>query len=264
MDKKGGYMEVKLLRVEKFSNKNFFIEIELYEHNLAKGRCEVKREGKRRQKNWWKSPITSPLLYFPSYHWISIAEWEEFYENFRHDKTARRWVRRVMRHSFDGFLSPDGRIDHTKFAIENDRREHRSREYYRMNKEELMLMKKLLPGFFAAGTFRTGVYEYTPEVVEVSSKEEYKSIPPRILNNPLSFRKFLQGKIKGFKRYLNVELFKEFIKVFDPAFYEQVCRERTMNNCNIELEYRFPQGEIPEMRIFVQDNEFIDYRIPGY
>ncbi len=143
-------MEVKLLRVEKFSNKNFFIEIELYEHNLAKGRCEVKREGKRRQKNWWKSPITSPLLYFPSYLWISIAEWEEFYEKFRHDKTARRWVRRVMRHSFDGFLSPDGRIDHTKFAIENDRREHKSREYYRMNKEQLLLMKKLLPGFSVA------------------------------------------------------------------------------------------------------------------
>ena len=35
-------------------------------------------------------------------------------------------------------------------------------------------------------------------------------------------------------------------------------------HCNIKLEYRFPKGEIPEMRIFVQDNEFIDYRIPGF
>ena len=169
-----------------------------------------------------------------------------------------------MRHSFDGFLSPDGRIDHTKFAIENDRREHRSREYYRMNKEQLLLMKKLLPGFFTAGTFRTGVYEYTPEVVEVSSKEKYKSMPPNILNNPVVYRKFLQGRLRLHKRYIPVKQLKEFIKVFHPAFYEQLCRERTMNNCNIKLEYRFPKSEFPEMRIFVQDNEFINYRIPGY
>ena len=257
-------MEVKLLRVEKFSNKNFFIEIELYEHNLAKGRCEVKREGKRRQKNWWKSSITSPLLYFPSYHWISIAEWEEFYENFRHDKTARRWVRRVMRHSFDGFLSPDGRIDHTKFAIENDRREHRSREYYRMNKEQLLLMKKLLPDFFYPGTFRTDNLPYTNAVVEVSSKEKYKSVPPNLLNNPFVYRKFLQGRLRLHKRYIPVKQLKEFVKVFDPIFFKQICEERTMNDCNIEVEYKFLQGKKPEMRIFVQDNEFIDYRIPGY
>jgi hypothetical protein len=25
------------------------------------------------------------------------------------------------------------------------------------------------------------------------------------------------------------------------------------------LEYRFPQGEIPEMRIFVQDNEYDEF-----
>lgn len=35
-------MEVKLLRVEKFSNKNFFIEIKLYEHGLARGHCVCK------------------------------------------------------------------------------------------------------------------------------------------------------------------------------------------------------------------------------
>ena len=169
-----------------------------------------------------------------------------------------------MSHCFDGFLKPDGNIDHTKFAIENDRREHRSREYYRMNKEQLLLMKKLLPDFFYPGTFRTDNLPYTNVVVEVSSKEKYKSMPPNILNNPVVYRKFQQGWLRLHKRYIPVKLLKEFIKVFHPAFYEQLCRERTMNNCNIKLEYRFPKSEIPEMRIFVQDNEFINYRIPGY
>lgn len=253
-------VDAKYIRTEKFSNKNFFIEIELYEHGLAKGRCEEKRWGTRKKKVWWRSP----LLFFPSYHWISIPEWREFYINFENDKIARRWVRRVMRHSFDSFLKPDGSIDHTKFAIEDDKRNHRSREYYKMNKEQLLLMKRLLPGFFGAGTFRTGMYPTTQWVVEASSKEEYKNIPPQILNDPIRYRKFLNASLRYIKEYIDVERFKEFIKEFDPAFYKQVCEERTMDNCNIELEYKFPPGEIPEMRIYVQDNEYIDYLIPGY
>lgn len=253
-------IDAKYIRTEKFSNKNFFIEIEFYEHGLAKGRCEVKRRGTRGKIHWW----ASPWLYFPSYHWITIAEWREFYINFVNDKIARRWVRRVMRHCFDGFLKPDGRIDLTKIAIEGDKRDHRSREYYKMNKEQLLMMKRLLPGFFSSGTFRTGIYPYTREVLEASSKKECESIPPQILNHPIAYRKFLRGRVGQNKKFIDVEQFKEFIKVFDPAFYKQVCEERTMNDCNIELEYKFPSGEIPEMRIFVQDNEYIDYRLPGF
>lgn len=253
-------MEVKLLRTEKFSNKNFFIEIELYEHGLAKGRCEVKRKGTRGKRYWW----ASPWFYFPSYHWITFAEWREFYINFVNDKTARRWVHRVMRHSFDGFLKPDGCIDHTKCAIEEDKREHRSRKYYKMNKEQLLTIKKLLPGFFNSGTFRTGIYPYTREVLEASSREESEWISPRTLNHPIGYRKFLQGRVGRNKKFIDAEQFKEFIKEFDLAFYKQVCEERTMNDCNIELEYKFPSGGIPELRIFVQDNEYLDYRLPGF
>ena len=35
----------KHIRTEKFSNKNFFIEIKLYEHGLARGHCVCKRCG---------------------------------------------------------------------------------------------------------------------------------------------------------------------------------------------------------------------------
>ena len=254
-------VEAKYIRTEKFSNKNFFIEIELYEHGLAKGRCEEKRRGTRGKRKWWRSPF----LYFPSYHWVTIMEWNEFYSNFENDKIARRWVRRIMRHCFDGFLTPGGDVDHTKFAIEDDRREHRSREYYKMNKEQLVLMKKLLPGFFNPGTFRTGVYENSLYVLEASSLGKYKTISPHILNHPIAYRKYLYGRTRfDKKKYFDVERLKAFIKEFDPAFYRQVCEERTMENCNIELEYKFPPGESPEMRIFVQDNEYVDYTLPNY
>lgn len=250
----------KHIRTEKFSNKNFFIEIKLYEHGLARGHCVCKRCGM--ESKMWKSD-GSPLLYFPDYHWMTIVEWNEFYKCFASDKTARRWVRRVMSHCFDGFLKPDGNIDHTKFAIEDDRRNGRSREYYRMNVKQLLLMKKLLPNFFYPGTFRTDNLPYTNVVVEVSSKEKYKSMPPNILNNPVVYRKFLQARLRLHKRYIPVEQLKEFVKVFDPIFFKQICEERTMNDCNIEVEYKFLQGEKPEMRIFVQDNNYIEFSLPN-
>ena len=107
-------LEAKYLRTEKFSNKNFFIEIKLYDGGLARGRCKCKRCAV--EEKMWKSN-GYPLLYFPSYHWITIVEWKEFYNCFTTDKTARRWVRRVMQHSFKGLLRPNGEIDNDKFEI---------------------------------------------------------------------------------------------------------------------------------------------------
>ena len=86
-------LEAKYLRTEKFSNKNFFIEIKLYEGGLARGKCRCKRCAV--EEKMWKSN-GFPLLYFPGYHWMTIVEWNEFYKCFASDKTARRWVRRVM------------------------------------------------------------------------------------------------------------------------------------------------------------------------
>ncbi len=203
----------KHIRTEKFSNKNFFIEIKLYEGGLARGRCECKRCAV--EEKMWKSN-GYPLLYFPSYHWITIMEWREFYNCFTTDKTARRWVRRVMQHSFKGLLRPNGEIDHDRFELEYDRSLSRSREYYRLNAEQLLTMKRCLPGFFYPGTFRTDNLPYTNVVVGVSSKEKYKSMPPNILNNPVVYRKFLQGRLRLHKRYIPVEQLKEFVKVFDP------------------------------------------------
>ena len=87
-------------------------------------------------------------------------------------------------------------------------------------------------------------------------------MPPNILN-PVVYRKSLQGRLRLHKRYIPVEQLKEFVKVFDPIFFKQICEERTMNDCNIEVEYKFLQGEKPEMRIFVQDNNYIEFNLPN-
>lgn len=248
----------KYIRTEKFSNRNFFIEIRLYEQGLARGHCVCKRRGVEQKMERYNSPF----LYFPSYSWVSIMEYNEFYGCFAGDKMARRWVRRVMRHCLDGFLKPDGRIDHTKFAIENDRRQARSREYYRLNSEQLRLMKQYLPDFLYPGTFRIGSLPYTTGLLEASSKERYKNPLSLISNHPVARRRLLQGCLRGVKHYIPIERLKEFLSALDPAFYKQVCEERTMDDCNIELKYNFPNGEIPEMWIFVCDNNYIDYDFP--
>lgn len=253
-------VKAKYIRTEKFSNRNFYIEIELYEHNLAKGHCVCKRRG----VEYKMERFSSPILYFPSYSWIAIMEYKEFYGCFAGDKTARRWVRRVMQHCLKGFLHPNGEIDHTQFAIENDRRKKRSREYYRMNASQLLTMKRLLPEFFYPGMFRTDNVPYTNGVIEASSKEKYISVPAEVLNHPVRYRKFVQGRMHCWdKKYIPVERLREFIKEFDPAFCKQMCEERTMNDCNIEVEYRFPNGAIPEMRIFVQDEHFDEPVLPN-
>jgi hypothetical protein len=252
-------LEAKYLRTEKFSNKNFFIEIKLYEGGLARGRCECKRCAV--EEKMWKSN-GSPLLYFPSYHWITIMEWREFYNCFTTDKTARRWVRRVMQHSFKGLLRPNGEIDHDRFEMEHDRSLSRSREYYCLNAEQLLTMKRCLPGFFYPGTFRTECDRCYSDVLRISSKEKYKNFSPPA--HPVGYRKYLNGNLRmPFKRYFPIEVLKAFLQEFDPKFYAQVCEERTIDDCNMWVEYHFLKGEKPEMRIFVQDNNYIDYYLPG-
>lgn len=249
----------KHIRTEKFCNKNFFIEIKLYEHGLARGHCVCKRCGM--ESKMWKSD-GSPLLYFPGYHWMTIVEWNEFYKCFASDKTARRWVRRVMQHSFKGLLRPNGEIDHDKFEMEHDRSLSRSREYYRLNAEQLLTMKRSLPGFFYPGTFRTECDRCYSDVLKISSKEKYKNLS--LPAHPIGYRKYLNGNLRvPFKRYFPIEVLKAFLQEFDPKFYAQVCEERTIDDCNVWLEYKFLKGEKPEMRIFVQDNNYIEFNLPN-
>lgn len=97
-------MEVKLLKVEKFSNRNFYIEILLYEHGLARGNMHCKRKGIARKR----SRYSNYLFYLLSYNPVYAAEYDQFLESFINDKTAHRWVRRVMRPYLEGYLRPEG------------------------------------------------------------------------------------------------------------------------------------------------------------
>ena len=170
-------------------------------------------------------------------------------------------MRRVMQHSFKGLLRPNGEIDHDRFEMEYDRSLSRSREYYRLNAEQLLTMKRCLPGFFYPGTFRTECDRCYSEVLRISSKEKYKKL--RLPTHPVGYRKYLNGSLRvPFKRYFPIEGLKAFLQMFDPIFFKQICEERTIDDCNIEVEYKFLQGEKPEMRIFVQDNNYIDYCLP--
>ena len=166
-----------------------------------------------------------------------------------------------MQHSFKGLLRPNGEIDHDKFEMEHDRSLSRSREYYRLNAEQLLTMKRSLPGFFYPGTFRTECDRCYSDVLRISSKEKYKNFSPPA--HPVGYRKYLNGNLRvPFKRYFPIEVLKAFLQEFDPKFYAQVCEKRTIDDCNIWLEYKFLKGEKPEMRIFVQDNNYIDYSLP--
>jgi hypothetical protein len=123
-------------------------------------------------------------------------------------------------------------------------------------------MKRCLPGFFYPGTFRTECDRCYSDVLRISSKDKYKNFSPPV--HPVGYRKYLNGNLRvPFKRYFPIEVLKAFLQEFDPKFYTQVCEERIIDDCNIWLEYKFLQGEKPEMRIFVQDNNYIDYYLPN-
>ena len=97
----------KYIRTEKFSNKNFFIEIKLYEHGFAWGYTWWKKRGIRK-----KMPsMCDTTLVFEYCVGLCCEEYLQFLGCFNGDKVARRWVRRVMKHCVGDFLKPDGRID---------------------------------------------------------------------------------------------------------------------------------------------------------
>lgn len=108
------------IRTEKFSNRNFGIEIKLYEHGFAHGYMWCKKRGMRKKM----IGIYDPTLVFEYCVGLCCEEYLQFLGCFRGDKVARRWVRRVMKHCVGDFLLPDGRIDFDKAWAEEKRRPH--------------------------------------------------------------------------------------------------------------------------------------------
>ena len=255
---RGMYVGAKYIRTERFSNRNFNIEIKLYEHGLASGEFDCKKPGMRAR-------MSKNCEWFIMYSYCvgeCAGEYERFLGCFDGDKVARRWVRRVMRHCVGDFLRPDGRIDFDKAYAEQDRRCHRSREYYILGIEQLHLVKRHIPNLFYPGTYRTKIGKYCRSLLRVSSDESYMCESPKLLGHPIGYRKYLQGRAGKQYKYLSLERFKAFLQEFAPKFYGEVCRERTMDDCNMWLEYRFLVGQKPEMRIFVQDKNYDKYGLP--
>ena len=243
----------KYLRTEKFSNRNFKIEIRLYEHGLARGDMEYKKRG-------MKAKMSKCCEWFISYNYcvgLCAGEYMQFLGCFNGDKVARRWVRRVMKHCVGDILRPNGSMDFDKAWAEEDRRFHTSRKYYILDAKQLQIVKRHIPDFFYPGTYRTEVSEYSPYELRLSSDKHYMNEPTKLLSHPIGYRKFLQGRAGGYRRYFSLQQFKAFLQEFDAEFYSQVCRERTMDDCDMQLEYRFYTGERPVMHISVQDNQYI-------
>ena len=244
----------KYIRTEKFSNRNFNIEIELYEHGLARGSMDYKKRG-------IKNKMTPGCEWFISYNYcVGLCAWEytSFLGCFNGDKVARRWVRRVMKHCVGDFLLPDGRIDFEKAEAEEDRRRHISRKNYKPNCGQLKIMKEHIPDFFYPGTYRTNL-ENCRRCLQLSSYEGFKEIHfPKDSQSP-SYTRFLRRLARGLHhtyRYFAIEDFKRFLEALDPLFYKQVCEERTMDNCAMELDYAFWEKGMPEMKITVRDKEY--------
>ena len=250
--------EAKYIRTEKFSNRNFTIEIELYEHGLARGDMRCKKRGMRKK-------MAQDCEWFIAYNYcvgLCAFEYTNFLGCFKGDKVARRWVRRVMRHCVGNFLLPDGRIDFEKAEAEEDRRMHISRKYYKPNCGQLKIMKEHIPDFFYPGTYRTNL-ENCRRCLQLSSWEGYKhprTPKPDFTSPPYIryLRKVAQGLFHAPPKYFPIEDFKRFLEALDPPFYKQVCEEHTMDNCSMALDYTFWKEEGPKMTITVSDKEY-DY-----
>jgi hypothetical protein len=245
-------IKAKQIEKKRFSNKVYTINVELYEHNMA----DVKVDSKKRFRG--RSRWHGGYILLDACLSEGMYEYVETLERMKVDKGAKRWLRRVLRHCLEGLSKPNGWIDWKKVDEKEDKRWHISRTRISLNVRQLQVMKRYIPDFFFAGNYRTDYLSgHNCKVIHtIDEKNRFvckaKSVGAR--------RRF-EKHVMEHRFFYPKELLLNMLPELSESFYKQIVQERTMNDCEIGMEYTWYHGEKPELRISVNDATFDHYDI---
>lgn len=231
------------LGTKKFSNRDYSIRIDFYDHAMAYADLRDKRKWRRKRRKSWRS-----LLFFDACTSESMYDYFDCLNYLGNNKVAQRWFARELRHCTDGLLYPDGRQDYEKVYARMYRNFHESTNRFNYcfkdNRQplpagQLKILLDMLPdAAFDEKIDTTYVGEGEHTIVRMSSRWATKTI----------------GKPKGFK----LELIRKVL----PEFYETIKQERTLDNCTINIEITWMSPTDCDLFVRVQDNDYVVYEIP--
>ena len=228
---------------KKFSNREYSITIELFEHGMAYANIDDKLSYRRKGRTFVGS-----LLIFDDCTRECMYDYFDSLGYLKFDKVARRWFMRQLRHCTDGLLLPDGRADFKKVDARMYRnwQQTASRSRYCRDCDIKPLpadrLAKLLEMVPEAAYDENMAVAYIVEGGTGRIRRYYGD----------TFEMFV-GKPDGFKLKLAEAVL--------PDFFEVAKRERTLDNCTVELEIRWMGPEECDLLVIVADNDSVRYTI---
>lgn len=251
------YITVKLIEKKRFSNKRFSIDVELYEHQMARVFVNCKKffRGKKCYR---------PAFSFDDCLRESVHDYLATLKGLHMDKVARQWLRKVMMHCMEGLLNPDRSINWDKVDEKDKVINHKSQTTLKLGVKHLQTIKRHIPMLFTAGNYRMDYMQSNVKYIR-TMKDNLLSFP-----FPQQIKSFV-WKIRyqrrmhevGYTRFfIPASILLHLIKELSESFYQQIEKERTLDDCDIEMEYVWFHGEKPELEIRIEDRTYTAYRMP--
>ncbi len=251
------YIKVNLIEKKRFSNKRFSIDVELYEHQMARVfiNCKKLFRGKKCYR---------PAFSFDDCLTMSVHDYLETLKGLHMDKVARRWLRKVMMHCMEGLLNPDRSINWDKVDEKDKVINHKSQITLKLGVKHLQTIKRYIPELFTVGNYRMDYMQSNVKYIR-SIKDNFLSFsfPQYVKSATWKIRCQRRLREAGYTEFfVSASFFLRMIKELSESFYQQIEKERTLDDCDIEMEYVWFHGEKPELEICIEDRTYTAYSMP--
>lgn len=246
-------VEAKLIEEKYFSNKAYTIKVKLYEHEMARVDVDCKKRFRGRKYHGGYIPFDQCIT-------ESVYDYTETLERMNVNKGARKWLRKVMKHCTEGMLKPNGNMDWKKVKEKENKIHRQSYTEFTLNVAQLQTMKRYLPNLFVAGNFRMD-YQRRRSVKNIHPEEDCYLPKPQKIKSIAGRKHFVRTMYEG-HYHAPKDTLLYLIKELSESFYKQIEKERTLDECSVNMSYTWNHGEKPQLEIRVSDKNYISYSMP--
>ena len=248
------YIKANLIEEKYFSNKAYTIRVRLYEHEMAQIEVDCKKRYNPRK-------FRGGCFCFDDCILESMYDYTETLERMDKDKGARKWLRKVMKHCTQGLEKPAGEWDWDKVYEKGNELFHKSETELTPNVAQLQIMKRYLPELFVAGNFRLDYLRRSREkyIRPIEDTPRYPAMPARASE---AVRKHRARMYENIYHRVPNQLLLDMLQELSESFYKQIEKERTLDDCSVDMDYRWDHGEKPMLKISVYDKTYIAYGMP--